>query len=181
MSVRGKNQITSGGRYVHLPGRLVTRLTAYHISRHVVSTFKRLATTTTHFDLNHFWQNRQGKTSGHDIAHDPVHYPYSDCRIVNKQLLYRASDRKSPDFYWPYLGPVWFRLSENRLSENQDFLIIRCLENLLSEESRVFGNPDYLYWIVCSDCKMTYMPLSHVIAHFDRISVSFSILSILLV
>jgi hypothetical protein len=49
-----ENQITSGGRYVHLPGRLVTRLTAYHISRHVVSTFKRLATTTTWFGLNHF-------------------------------------------------------------------------------------------------------------------------------
>jgi hypothetical protein len=59
-------------------------------------------------------------------------------------------------------GPVWFRLSENRLSENQDFLIIRCLKNPLSEESGVFGNPDYFYWIVCSDCKMTYLPLSPV-------------------
>jgi hypothetical protein len=49
-----KNQNTSGGRYVHLPGRSVTRLTAYHISRHVASTFKRLATTTTHFDLKAF-------------------------------------------------------------------------------------------------------------------------------
>jgi hypothetical protein len=28
ISVREKNQITSGGRYVHLPGRLATRLTA---------------------------------------------------------------------------------------------------------------------------------------------------------
>jgi hypothetical protein len=49
--VREKNQITSGGRYVHLPGQSVTRLTAYHISWHVASTFKRLATTTTHCDL----------------------------------------------------------------------------------------------------------------------------------
>jgi hypothetical protein len=38
-------------RQVHLPGHSGTRLTAYHISRHVASTFKRLATT---FDLNHF-------------------------------------------------------------------------------------------------------------------------------
>jgi hypothetical protein len=76
---------------------------------------------------------------------------------------------------------VWFCLPENRLSENQDFLIIRCLKNLLSEESGVFGNPDYFYWIVCSDCKMTYLPLSPVIAHFDRISLPFSNLSILLV
>jgi hypothetical protein len=49
-----ENQKTSGGRYVHLPGRLVTRLTAYHISRHVTSTFKSLATTTTRCDLNQF-------------------------------------------------------------------------------------------------------------------------------
>jgi hypothetical protein len=87
-----------------LPGRLVTRLTAYHISRHVASTFKRLATTTTHFDLKAFYQNKQGKLPGHDTAHDPVHYPYSGCRIVNKQLLYRASDRKSLDFYRSYLA-----------------------------------------------------------------------------
>jgi hypothetical protein len=41
-------------RQVHLPGHSGTRLTAYHISRHVASTFKRLATTTTHFDLKTF-------------------------------------------------------------------------------------------------------------------------------
>jgi hypothetical protein len=45
---------SSGGSYVHLPGRLVTRLTAYHISWYVASTFKRLATTTTRYDLIHF-------------------------------------------------------------------------------------------------------------------------------
>jgi hypothetical protein len=70
----------------------------YHISRHVASTFKRLATTTTHCDLNNFYQNRQGKLLDHDTTHDPVHYPYSDCRIVNMELLYRASDKKSLNF-----------------------------------------------------------------------------------
>jgi hypothetical protein len=85
-----------------LPGRLVTRLTAYHISRHVASTFKRLATTTTHIDLISFYQNRQGKTSGQDTTHDPVRHPYSGRRNVNMQLLYRVSDRKSPDFYRSY-------------------------------------------------------------------------------
>jgi hypothetical protein len=102
MSVRVKNQITSGGRYVHSSGQLVTRLTAFHISRHVASTFKRLATATTHYDLINFYQHRRGNLSSHDTAHDPVHHPYSDCRIVNIQLLYRASDRKSPDFCWSY-------------------------------------------------------------------------------
>jgi hypothetical protein len=38
----------------HLPGHSGTRLTAYHISWYVASTFKRLATTTTHFDLKAF-------------------------------------------------------------------------------------------------------------------------------
>jgi hypothetical protein len=37
--------------YVHFSGRLVTRLTAYHISRYVASTFKRLTTATTHCGL----------------------------------------------------------------------------------------------------------------------------------
>jgi hypothetical protein len=80
----------------------VLGLLLYHISRHVASTFKRLATTTTHCDLNNFYRNRQGKPPGYDIAHDPVYYSYSDCKIVNIQLLYRASDRKSPDFCRSY-------------------------------------------------------------------------------
>jgi hypothetical protein len=101
-SVHVKNQITSGGRYVHFSVRLVTRLTAYHISRHVASTFKRLATTTTHCDLSNFYQHRQGNLPSHDTTHDPVHHPYSDCRIVDIQLLYRASDRKSLDFCRSY-------------------------------------------------------------------------------
>jgi hypothetical protein len=80
----------------------VLDLPLYHISRHVASTFKRLATTTTHCDLNKLYQHRQGNLSSHDTAHDPVHHPYSDCRIVSIQFLYRASDRKSPDFYRSY-------------------------------------------------------------------------------
>jgi hypothetical protein len=35
-------------RQVHLPGHSGTRLTAYHISRHVASTFKRLASHHYH-------------------------------------------------------------------------------------------------------------------------------------
>jgi hypothetical protein len=80
----------------------VLGLPLYHISQHVASTFKRLATTTPHFDLINFYQHRWGNLSSHDIAHDPVRHPYSDCRIVNTQLLYRASDRKSPDFCRSY-------------------------------------------------------------------------------
>jgi hypothetical protein len=82
----------------------VLGLPLYHISRHVTSTFKRLANTTTHCNHNNFYQNRQGKPPRHDTTHDPVHYPYSDCRIVNMQLLYRATDRKSLNFYRAYLA-----------------------------------------------------------------------------
>jgi hypothetical protein len=80
----------------------VVGLLLYHISRYVASTFKRLATTTTHCNLINFYQHRRGKLPSHDTVHDPVHDPYSDCRIVNNQPLYRASDRKSPDFYQSY-------------------------------------------------------------------------------
>jgi hypothetical protein len=55
-----------GGGYVHSSGRLGTRLTAYHISRHVASTFKRLTTATTHCDLSNFYQHRQGFYQGHE-------------------------------------------------------------------------------------------------------------------
>jgi hypothetical protein len=37
----------------------VLGLPLYQISRHVASTFKRLATTTTHCDLSNFYQHRQ--------------------------------------------------------------------------------------------------------------------------
>jgi hypothetical protein len=69
----------------------VLGLPLYHISRHVASTFKRLATTTTHCDLNNFYQHRRGNLPSHDTAHDPIHHPYSDCRIVSIQLLYRVT------------------------------------------------------------------------------------------
>jgi hypothetical protein len=93
---------SSGGGRVHLPGRLATRLTTYHISWHVASTFKRLTATTTHCDLNQIHQHRQGILLFHDTAHNPIRHPYNDCRIVNNQFLYRASDRKSLDFYRSY-------------------------------------------------------------------------------
>jgi hypothetical protein len=73
----------SGGRYVHSSGQLVTRLTAYHISRHVASTFKRLTTATTHCDLNQIHQHRRGIISIKILHVNPVRHPYSDYRNVN--------------------------------------------------------------------------------------------------
>jgi hypothetical protein len=94
---------TSGGRYVHLPGRLVTRLTAYHISRHVASTFKCLTTITTHYDLSQIHQHRQGIIATMILHIDPVHHPYSDYRNVNTTIPIKlVSDRQSLDFYRSY-------------------------------------------------------------------------------
>jgi hypothetical protein len=88
----------------------VLGLPLYHILRYVASTFKGLATTTTHCDLINFYQHRRGKLPGHVTTHDPIHDPYSDCRMINIQLLYRASDRKSPDFYLWQNQPELHRL-----------------------------------------------------------------------
>jgi hypothetical protein len=98
-----KNQITSGGRYVHSSGRLVIRRTAYHISRHVASTFKRLTTATTHCDLSQIYQHRQGIISTVILHINPVRHPYSDYRNVNITIPIKlASDRQSLDFYRSY-------------------------------------------------------------------------------
>jgi hypothetical protein len=56
----------------------VLGLPLYHISWHVASTFKRLATTTTHFDLINFYQHRRGIISTMIPHENPVHHPYSD-------------------------------------------------------------------------------------------------------
>jgi hypothetical protein len=69
---------------------------------HVASTFKRLTATTTHCDLNQIHQHRRGIISFQDTTHNPVRRPYSDCSIVSNKFLYRASDRKSLDFYQSY-------------------------------------------------------------------------------
>jgi DNA-binding GntR family transcriptional regulator len=56
----GKTKIRVLGGYVHSSGWLVTRLTAYRISRYVASTFKRLTTATTHSDLIKFSSTQTG-------------------------------------------------------------------------------------------------------------------------
>jgi hypothetical protein len=55
-----KTKLRVVGGYVHSSGRLVTRRTSYHISRHVASTFKRLTTATTHYDLIKFSSTQMG-------------------------------------------------------------------------------------------------------------------------
>jgi hypothetical protein len=83
-----------------LPGRLVTRLTAYHISRYVATTFKCLTIATTHYDISQIHQHRRGIIATMVLYIDPIHHPYSDYRNVNTtNPIKLASDRQSPDFY----------------------------------------------------------------------------------
>ena len=55
----------------------VLKLTDYHISRHVASTFKRLTKWATHRDLNHFFNY----TSGVSQLHNPARCPYISAGI----------------------------------------------------------------------------------------------------
>jgi hypothetical protein len=86
-----------------LPGRLVTRLTAYNISRHVASTFKRLTTATTQCNLSQIHQHIRGIIATMILHIDPVHHPYSDYRNVNTTIPIKlAGDRQLLDFYRSY-------------------------------------------------------------------------------
>ena len=70
---------------------------------------KRLTTTTTHYDLSQFI-NTDGVHS-QVMIHNPVRDPYGDCRIINNQLLCRASDRKSLDFCRSYEQSIYSTLT----------------------------------------------------------------------
>ena len=74
----------------------VLKLTDYHISRHVVSTFKRLTTTTTHCDLNTFSLHRRGITTTQPPPVILILQQY--VKLVNSYNLARG--RKPLDFYF---------------------------------------------------------------------------------
>ena len=73
----------------------VLMLTDYHISRHVVSTFKRLTTTTTHYGLSIFPQIDGASTSTIAPSIDLI---VAACSKHPTPIIL-ASDRKSLDFY----------------------------------------------------------------------------------
>ena len=76
----------------------VLKLTDYHISRHVVSTFKRLTTTTTHCDLINFSLNKQGLIQKYSALTPPVGLIVA-AGSKHPTPIILASDRKSLDFY----------------------------------------------------------------------------------
>jgi hypothetical protein len=87
--------------YVHLPGQSGTRLTAYHMyGMWLVLSYTWPPLPHTAALSN--WSTQMGTIPSHGTTHNSVCDPYSDCKIVNNQLLYRASDRKSLDFCRSY-------------------------------------------------------------------------------
>ena len=72
----------------------VLKLTDYHISQHVVSTFKSLTTTTTHCGLIHFT-----KQTGYHKYNNPTCKPYIAVCSKHPAPIILASDMKSLDFY----------------------------------------------------------------------------------
>ena len=76
----------------------VLKLTDYHISLHVVSTFKRLTTTTTHCDLINFSLNRRGLIQKYSALTLAVGLIVAACSKHSTPIIL-ASDRKSLDFY----------------------------------------------------------------------------------
>ena len=103
----------------------ILKLTNYHISRHVASTFKHLTKWATHRDLSHF-----DYTSGVSQLHNSARCPYILAVIKVGQLIFSrerqettqllpflfsgaTSREKDPDIKHRYLGIMHIRLSIN--------------------------------------------------------------------
>ena len=95
---RMRTSFKEGESKVHSPVQSGTLLTDYHISRHVVSTFKRLTTCTTHCGLSTFSLNRRGLNYKYHPMTPPVNLMIAVCdkpvRIYNL-----ARGRKPLNFY----------------------------------------------------------------------------------
>ena len=70
----------------------VLKLTDYHISRYVASTFKRLTKRATHRDLSHF-----DYTSGVSQLHNPTRCPYisAGIKVSTKPICSREAGNHS--------------------------------------------------------------------------------------
>ena len=93
-----RTSFKEGESKVHSPVQSSTLLTDYHISRHVVSTFKCLTTCTTHCGLSTFSLNRWGLNHKYLPMTPPVNLMIAVCgKPVKTYNLTRG--RKPLDFY----------------------------------------------------------------------------------
>ena len=85
------------GRYTRRSNQ-VLKLTDYHITQYVASTFKCLTRWATHRDLSHFWLHQRGITTT-----QPCHCPYISAGIKGSQKFLFARERQETPRLLPYL------------------------------------------------------------------------------
>ena len=77
----------------------VLKLTDYHISRHVASTFKSLTKCATHHDLNNFVTTQTGNHKYHVPARGS--YIFAECKSISTPIISRVAGN-----YSTFTGPI---------------------------------------------------------------------------
>jgi len=77
----------------------VLKLSDYHISRHVASTFKSLTKCATHRDLNIFTITQTGNHNYHIPARGP--YILAECKSISTPIISRVAGN-----YSTFTGPI---------------------------------------------------------------------------
>ena len=89
----------------------VLKLTDYHISRHVASTFKSLTKCATHRDLNTFATTQTGNHKYHIPARGP--YILAECKSIATPIIARVAGN-----YSTFTGPISHASSRDKLGEH---------------------------------------------------------------
>jgi hypothetical protein len=79
------NEVKTVGWYVTHPSSIRYLSLPLPYSRHLVSTFKNLTTTTTHCHLSHFHYTNGASTININIINKPTHQPYDS--NISKQTI----------------------------------------------------------------------------------------------
>ena len=90
-----RTSFKEGESKVHSPVQSGTLLTDYHISRHVVSTFKRLTNCTTHCSFSIFSLNQQGLNHKYHPMTPPVILMIAVCGKPVKPIISREAGNHS--------------------------------------------------------------------------------------
>ena len=85
----------------------VLKLTDYHISRHVASTFKSLTKCATHHDLNIFATTQTGNHKYHIPARGP--YITTECKSISTPIISRVAGN-----YSTFSGPTSHAFSRDK-------------------------------------------------------------------
>ena len=89
----------------------VLKLTYYHISRHVASTFKGLTKCATHHDLNNFVTTQTGNHKYH--VHARGSYIFAECKSISTPIISRVAEN-----YSIFTGPISHASSRDKPGEH---------------------------------------------------------------